>query len=208
MENLPERSRDIRASDADREHVVELLGQALADGRLDTEEHSERLDQVYQAKTMGELEPITYDLPATHDRPHTAPASSVSKLVDSRNPSGDTDQMIGIFGGGTRKGRWRVRRKTRMICIFGGFDIDMTEATFEAREVEIQVFALFGGCDVKVPEGVELRDSTGGVFGGFEVRTDDDPVPGGPVITVRGVGIFGGGSFKTVRRRRSKEIDH
>lgn len=207
MENLPERSRDIRASDADREHVVELLGQALADGRLDTAEHSERLDLVYKAKTMGELEPITYDLPAPHERPHSAPASSMSGMIDTRNASNDTDQMIGIFGGGTRKGRWRVRRKTRMICVFGGFDIDMTEATFEAREVEIQVFALFGGCDVKVPDGVELRDNTGGVFGGFEVRTDDDPIPDAPVVTVRGVGIFGGGSFKTVRRRRSKEID-
>lgn len=207
MENLPERSRDIRASDADRDHVVELLGQALADGRLDAAEHSERLDQVYRAKTMGELKPITYDLPAVAGRPHPVPTAASSRMIDTRDASTDTDQMIGIFGGGTRKGRWRVRRKTRMICVFGGFDIDMTEATFEAREVEIQVFALFGGCDVKVPEGVELRDNTGGVFGGFEVRTDDDPVPGGPIVTVRGVGIFGGGSFKTVRRRRSKEVD-
>lgn len=207
MENLPERSRDIRASDADREHVVEVLGQALADGRLDAEEHSERLDLVYKAKTMGELEPLTYDLVTTYDLPRPAPGAGTSRMIDPRNASDQTDLMVGIFGGGTRKGRWRVRRKINMICVFGGFDLDMTEAIFEGPEIEIKVFAMFGGCDVKLPEGVEIRDNAGGVFGGFEVKSSGDPVPGAPVVTVRGVGIFGGGSFKSIRRK-SKEIEH
>lgn len=207
MENLPERSRDIRASDADREHVVELLGQALADGRLDAEEHSERLDLVYKAKTMGELEPLTYDLVTTYDLPRPAPNPAPSRMIDTRNASDEVDHLVGIFGGGTRKGRWRVRRKINMICVFGGFDLDMTEAIFEGPEIEIKVFAMFGGCDVKLPEGVEIRDNAGGVFGGFEVKSSGDPKPGAPVVTVRGVGIFGGGSFKSIRRK-PKEIEH
>lgn len=207
MENLPERSRDIRASDADREHVVELLGQALSDGRLDAEEHSERLDLVYKAKTMGELEPLTYDLATTYDMPRPASSPAPSRMIDTRNASDETDHMVGIFGGGTRKGRWRVRRKINMICVFGGFDLDMTEAIFEGPEIEIKVFAMFGGCDVKLPEGVEIRDNAGGVFGGFEVKSTGDPIPGAPVVTVRGVGIFGGGSFKSIRRK-SKENEH
>lgn len=56
---------DLRASDADRERVAEVLRDALAEGRLDMEEFQERLDATYQARTYGELAPITRDLPAS-----------------------------------------------------------------------------------------------------------------------------------------------
>ena len=37
---------------------------ALAAGRLATTERAQRLDSVYTAKTMGDLEPLTRDLPS------------------------------------------------------------------------------------------------------------------------------------------------
>jgi len=43
--------------------VAVILGEALAVGRLTSEEHAERLEAVYAARTYGELEPITRDLP-------------------------------------------------------------------------------------------------------------------------------------------------
>uniref|UniRef100_UPI000AE5FF54 DUF1707 SHOCT-like domain-containing protein n=1 Tax=Streptomyces lushanensis TaxID=1434255 RepID=UPI000AE5FF54 len=54
----------IRASDADRDRIADILREALAEGRLDAEEHAERIDSVYRAKTVGELEPLVRDLPA------------------------------------------------------------------------------------------------------------------------------------------------
>ncbi|HTB56138.1 MAG TPA: DUF1707 domain-containing protein, partial [Trebonia sp.] len=47
----------LRASDADRERVAEVIRQAAGDGRLTMEELDERLDAVYAAKTYAELEP-------------------------------------------------------------------------------------------------------------------------------------------------------
>ena len=41
-----------------------MPGGALATGRLTSAEHAERLDAVYAAKTMGDLAPLTRDLPA------------------------------------------------------------------------------------------------------------------------------------------------
>lgn len=70
----PVAEADIRASDADRDRVADILRDALAEGRLTTEEHSERLDGVYAAKTVGELEPYVRDLPA--GRAASAPAPS------------------------------------------------------------------------------------------------------------------------------------
>lgn len=59
----PERSPALRASDADREAVAQRLRAAHADGRLDVTEVEERLTAAYAAKTLGDLEPLTADLP-------------------------------------------------------------------------------------------------------------------------------------------------
>jgi hypothetical protein len=55
----------LRASDADREWVVERLGAAAAEGRLDLSEFDERVQMVYAAKTYGELNSVLADLPGT-----------------------------------------------------------------------------------------------------------------------------------------------
>ena len=56
---------ELRASDADREKIAELLRDAYAEGRLTVDEHAERIEAAYSAKTLGELAPLTRDLP-TH----------------------------------------------------------------------------------------------------------------------------------------------
>lgn len=57
--------RDIRASDADRDAVVERLRRALSQGRLSVAEFDERAAAAYAAKTHGELEVLTRDLPGS-----------------------------------------------------------------------------------------------------------------------------------------------
>ena len=51
------------ASDAERERVVDMLRGAAAEGRLTTEEFSERIDSAYAARTHGELEAVLHGLP-------------------------------------------------------------------------------------------------------------------------------------------------
>ena len=61
----------IRASDADRERVVEILRQNNVEGRLTSDEFEERMSAAYAAKTMGALAELTTDLPvdlAAHTR--------------------------------------------------------------------------------------------------------------------------------------------
>ena len=60
----PDPSGKVRASDAEREAVVERLREATAEGRLTFGELSERTEAAYTATTRGELVPITADLPA------------------------------------------------------------------------------------------------------------------------------------------------
>jgi hypothetical protein len=59
----PENAR-LRASDADRDVVNDLLGTAYAEGRLTPDELDERSDRVAQSRTLGDLPPILDDLVA------------------------------------------------------------------------------------------------------------------------------------------------
>ncbi len=74
---MPADPRLIRASDQDRDRVAGLLQEHHAVGRLDPEEFNDRLDRVYQAKTMGDLEDLTADLPRLD--PYPLPAASLPR---------------------------------------------------------------------------------------------------------------------------------
>src|SRR5215210_7104725 len=72
-------SDQLRLSDAERELAAADLGEHFAQGRLTNEEHTERLDQIWAAKTRGEVAPIFRDLPSAY----AAPARRASGAVAS-----------------------------------------------------------------------------------------------------------------------------
>ena len=76
----------IRASDAEREHTVELLRRHSVEGRLTLEEFAGRIERAYDARTRGELDELTRDLPEpaaasapARRRPGEAPAPSATE---------------------------------------------------------------------------------------------------------------------------------
>src|SRR6476620_388276 len=194
---------NLRASDADRDQVATLLSTAYAEGRLSREEHDERIDQLMAAKTFDDLLPITRDLVIVGPpAPVATPQSSSRFAIDTTGQNAESDKMIAIFGGVTRKGPWRVRKNTHALALFGGMDLDLRDAIFEAPVVEISGFWCFGGLDMTVPEGIEIQDQTAGIFGGTDVRDVGDPAPGAPRLVIKGVSLFGGVSIKGPKKRR------
>lgn len=217
MENLPDRQNPhahLRASDIDRDQVVDVLRDALMTGRLTQDEHAERLEQTLQARTLGELEPITSDLlvPDGHQPslPSSVPVRAVSNspvpIEEPANPDDSFTTMVAIFGGVERKGSWRVKRRTNAFAVFGGQDLDMTDAIFEGREVTIWAFAVFGGIDVTVPEGVTVRNEGVGIFGGFAANGSDTPHPDAPTVVVKGLALFGGVGGQSSAKRHKKRF--
>jgi hypothetical protein len=53
----------MRASDADRDRVIDVLKTGFAEGRLTQEEFTERQDKALAARTYGDLAALTADLP-------------------------------------------------------------------------------------------------------------------------------------------------
>jgi hypothetical protein len=191
----------LRASDAERDRIADILREALAEGRLDADEHSERLDRVYAAKTLGELEPLVRDLPLGRAGA-AAPAAPAARPY-AADPSGENPTLVGILSGADRKGRWRVGNRITAVAIMGGVEIDLTEATFTSPELVIHCTAIMGGVSIKVPENVTLRGSgVVGIMGGADIRAFEAPDPQAPVIRVNGVAFCGGVEAKAKRGKK------
>jgi hypothetical protein len=197
--------RNLRASDADRERVANVLREAAGDGRLTMDELDERLDAVYAAKTYAELEPITHDLPdaAAGSLPAVPPAAIAdpSRFGAAATSSG----AFAILGGFSRKGDWVVPKEFTAFCFMGGGEIDMRDARFAEREVTIHIVAIMGGCEVIVPEDATVRVTGVGIMGAFDHSDAGSGASGGPVITINGVAIMGG---VDVKRRPTMQDYH
>jgi hypothetical protein len=68
----------LRAADTDRAAVATVLGEHMSAGRLTVDEYDERLARAYAAKTYGELDELTADLPAAVLAPRPAPPRPAS----------------------------------------------------------------------------------------------------------------------------------
>ncbi|HWM97704.1 MAG TPA: DUF1707 domain-containing protein [Streptosporangiaceae bacterium] len=94
--------RPIRASDGERESVVDVLRDAYTDGRLTLEEFEERTSAAYASKTWADLRELTADLPVEPvlgaDLPqrqsHLAPVAQVVPAVP-RPRQGGRDRPLG-----------------------------------------------------------------------------------------------------------------
>ena len=93
----------IRASDADREHVVEILREAYSAGRLSLEEFDERTSVAFAAKTWGGLRDLTRDLPQQarleipRPEPHVRPARDKPLPVSLPSPRRRLSPMLPIL---------------------------------------------------------------------------------------------------------------
>lgn len=93
----------IRASDADREHVVEILREAYSAGRLSLEEFDERTTLAFASKTWGGLRDLTRDLPQqarleiAQPEPQVKPARDKPLPVSAGPPHRRLSPMLPIL---------------------------------------------------------------------------------------------------------------
>ncbi|MFE9676206.1 DUF1707 domain-containing protein [Streptomyces sp. NPDC006259] len=182
---------ELRASDADRDRIADILREALAEGRLTADEHAERVEGVLAARTVGELDAFIRDLPAAHQRPASPRMPAPNRPTAGAIPADPDDNLVAVFSASVRRGRWRAGRRIHAYAIFGSVEIDLSEALFEYQQVVIKAVSVFGNVEILVPENVSLRGTGGGVLGNFEVDTLDSPDPDAPVVYVDGWSVLG-----------------
>jgi hypothetical protein len=208
----PERPQhlELRASDADRERIAKILHDAMAEGRLTIDELDERLQRTYAAKTLGDLVPMTVDLPVAGMSALPIPTErAVPSTRIGGTPGSSTS--IAMMSGFQRVGAWVVPRYYTAMAFMGGGQLDLTQARFAEQECTIQVFAFMGGVEVIVPEDVTVRVTGFGFMGGFDHKGAHEGPPGGPVVTVSGFAFMGGVEVRPPKYKRGRnrpQLEH
>jgi hypothetical protein len=144
----PGSSPDLRASDADRDRVIDVLRAATADGRLTADEFSERMEAALASRTFRELAPLTADLAAapTRQAPESAQAGDVIR-IDQRG------------GSVQRTGRWVVPRRLELHPSWSDVELNFTDAVIVHDTLHIDMkmrggsLILVVGPDIVVDAG-------------------------------------------------------
>jgi predicted membrane protein len=94
---------------------------------------------------------------------------------------------IGQFDGG------------ELTAIFGGFELDLRNTTMKHDSARIDVFAMFGGGEIRVPEGWDVSVRVSALAGGVENKTPGSPAVDSrnPKLLITGSVLFGGISVKS-----------
>ena len=176
-----------RVSDADRDQVAEVLHAAYAEGRITLDEHAERTSAALEAKTFDDLTGLTADLvPAATPQP-AASRGHLSLVPDT----GEPERITAMLAESNRKGPLTVGRSLQVNVVLGSAVVDLTEATFTSREVEINCTQFLGSITVRVRPGTTVRIEAANVLGDSSVKHIGEPTNGEPTIVVRGTNILG-----------------
>lgn len=172
-------ARDLRASDSDRDRVLAVLSDATADGRLSSEEFSERMSRAVSARTLGELAALTSDLSST-------PVVHV-----------DAGRVIsGIFAPASRGGRWVVPDTLLVTAVRSTVEVDFRQALLQNSRVRVNVNTVMGSVYLYVPDGIRVDVSGHALLGRRALGRNVGPAadtagPDAPVIEVHAL-VLGG----------------
>ncbi|WP_214108511.1 DUF1707 SHOCT-like domain-containing protein [Acrocarpospora catenulata] len=172
-------SEIVRASDSERDAVVERLRTASAEGRLTLEELITRTEAAYNSRTQGELAEVVSDLPER--------SSSVAPVADKR-----PRKIFSTFASITRTGWWRAEGTITPTTIFGDIELDLRQAVVPSGEVQIKASAPFGDIEIIVPDGVSVELTGFSVFGRKKVDVrKGNSIGSPPVVRVHAFTIYG-----------------
>ncbi len=207
-------------SDAEREHVGQLLQRAVGQGMLSLGEFTERMDTALVAKTRGELNSVLVDLPGMQISAEHRPSSRyqppnmpqpgyVPQSTYKPEPTWRAGQLNVIkarMSTVSRKGPWNVPPSLFIDSRVSSIALDFTQAIMTTQVVEVTVDDYCSSISLVVPAEATVDldgvDSIGASINN-KVRT------GSPIgrlhIVVRGKIRFGSltakNSFATSLRR-------
>ncbi len=196
--------RDLRVSDAEREHVGQLLQRAVGLGMLSLGEFTERMDTALAAKTRGELNSVLIDLPGVRlvGRPSAPPSTFVNTAPSFvKHPPVPPPLSANTMPGGvirsrlsgvSRRGPWHVAPSLHLNSLLSGVTLDFTEAIMSTQVVELNVDDYCSSLTLIVPTEATVDLNEVDLIGSSvnnKVRTGP---PLGPLhLVVRGRVRFG-----------------
>jgi hypothetical protein len=151
MPEDPPRPPALRASDADRDRVIELLRAAVADGRLDPAEFDERLDAALAARTIEALAPLTADLIAV---PGSDAALTLPLAGTPAEPAAEVVTIDERHGSVRRDGRWTLPHRLVLRTAWCDVMLDLTNAVRSRPELVIELRVRGGNVELVLAPGM------------------------------------------------------
>jgi hypothetical protein len=207
VSDLPVDARSLRVSDAEREHVVDLLRRATGNGSIDLDEFTERVDTALAARTRAELNAVLLDLPGLTHPDSTQVASPVHRTRRAIIPVHDTagSEIHCVLSSVTRRGEWEVPERLVVQIAMGSAKLDFTETSIGHDVVEIDLDVVAGSVELRVPAGARvdhhaLRVSLGSV----DDKRRGEARESAPTFVVTGAVRAGSVELRSPRRKWSK----
>jgi hypothetical protein len=161
----------LRASDAERDHVIDLLQRAVGQGMLDLDEFGERTDAVLAAQTRSELNAVLLDLP---------------DLLPDEPVARDVLVLRSVLTEVRRTGRWTVPAKVLLTSRLGVTRLDFTRAVLAGRRTTVELAVTGGLIELRVPRRATVLAGAVHVTGGRVVDRRPPDRLGDPVFVLGG----------------------
>jgi hypothetical protein len=117
---------------------------------------------------------------------------------EPRRPDGESDakiSMLAIMAGVTRRSVSKAFQGGEATAVMGGCEIDLRQATLAPEGATLDIFAFWGGIEIRVPPGWHVDNRLFALMAGAEDTTKGGTT-GGPRFTVRGLVLMGGVEIK------------
>jgi hypothetical protein len=128
--------------------------------------------------------------------PAPAPETAAGR-AGGTTTAGVRGQIVRVFAilwGADRRARGPVAH-VEVSAIMGGCDVDLRDAQPTTDPIAIQVFAMWGGIDIRIPPGWIVENEAWPILGGIMDNTQAPALPAHRVI-VRGMAFMGGVEIK------------
>jgi hypothetical protein len=115
-----------------------------------------------------------------------------------RIPASDTNSTlsaVAVLSGVNRGNNSRTFRGGDLTAIMGGCEVDLRHAAIDGEAI-IDVFAMWGGIEIRVPEDWTVIGRVTPLLGGFDDKTRPPQGAGAHRLIVRGMVIMGGVEVK------------
>jgi Domain of unknown function (DUF1707)/Cell wall-active antibiotics response 4TMS YvqF len=195
-----------------REQKISELSQHFANDDLSLDELERRIERVYKAASVSELDAITSDLqspqlPAT-GRPASVPISSSRALQGASNLSAPSSRLLAVMSESKRTGRWLVPPRLEVVSLMADTKIDLTQAVMPPGGAEFHVRSVWASCKIIVPPEMRVINEMHAIMASVVSKADEMGPEGatgrGPTLRLTGTALMA--EVKVVVRRREESL--
>jgi hypothetical protein len=128
------------------------------------------------------------------DRRASAASAATGETPASVSATDSTASVtsVAIMSGIQRSTNAAAFRGGELTAVMGGVELDLRQAGLAGGEAVIDVFAFWGGIELRVPEGWTVVGKVVPLMGGYEDKTRPPKHDSSQRLIVRGMVIMGG----------------